>query len=408
MADHHIPFEIIPGIASPFGVSAYTGIPLTHRELASSVTFVTGHEDPEKESSSIAWDHLVGTGKTLVFLMVVQNLSKITQKLIQAGLNPNTPAAVIQEGTLPDQKIVMGSIKNIDQQADQQHIQSPAVLIVGEVVRFHSKLNWFANNPLFTKKILLTRIPEQSQDIRYLFYQYGACPYEFPVIQLVEPDEPQKVQSIIKAHTTYDWIIFTSANGVKYFDKFLQQHNSSLKTFLSCKIAAIGSKTSQAILERGSVVHCQPAQFVAEALLNELASYGSFQNKKVLILRAEEAREILVDTLRQWGAVVDDIAVYKTVLDQTADENIISMLKKDTVDWVTFTSSSTVKNFVIKLEQLGIPWPKKIKIASIGPITSQTIRELGRKVDVEADPSTIEGLVQAIYQWEETKHSDIL
>jgi uroporphyrinogen III methyltransferase/synthase len=362
--DAGIPFEVVPGVTSPLGIAAYAGIPLTHRSHTSVVTFVTGHE-PER----IDWSK-VGQAETLVILMGLTTFADIARRLIENGRSPNTPVAVVRWGTRPDQETIVGTLASLPQAI--QHLKPPATFIVGEVVGMREKLNWYERLPLFGQRIVVTRAREQSADFVARLRALGAETIELPAIRI----EPLAWE--LSDIGSYDWVIFTSVNGVRHFVKNIADIRA-----VRGRIAAIGPATRAAIEVLHLRVDAMGDEFVAESLLEALPA--SMASQRVLIPRAESARDVLPEGLRQRGADVTVLPVYRTI---AAPQSVVE------ADWITFASSSSVRNTV---ESLGIEALHRARIASIGPVTSATIRELGMKVDAEANPYTIDGLIASLF-----------
>lgn len=384
LKENDIPFEIVPGVTSAIAVPAYAGIPVTHRGLATSFAVVTGHEMSEK--STLRWDKLSTGVDTLIFLMGVANLAEITQRLIANGRAADTPAAVIQNGTKAEQRVLITTVENAAADVQRHQITSPAIFIVGEVVKLREYLKWFDTRPLFGKRILVTRARSQASKLSEMLSALGAKCIEMPAIKIVKPsDNYQAVDTALTQIHNYDYIIFTSENGVKHFFERLQLKNLDARSLANSKIAAIGSATSAELSLHGINADFVPNEFRAEALIELLKDKVS--GKRVLIPRAEEAREILPQELIRFGADVEVVPVYKTI---SAIEGRFNL---DDIDLVTFTSSSTVKNFV---NAVGAESLKNIKTAAIGPITAEALRNVGIKADIEAEEYTIKGLVEAI------------
>lgn len=380
LRENDLPFEIVPGVTSAIAVPAYAGIPVTHRGIAASFAVVTGHEDPTKEISSINWKNLATAVDTLIFLMGVANISKIVAKLIEHGRNPETPAAFIRWGTKSTQKVFVTTLKD----APNAKIQPPAIFLVGEVVNLREQLKWFDTKILFGKKILVTRARAQASKLSRALKNLGAEVLEAPTIKIAAPsDEFTSLDAAIKILREFDWIIFTSANGVEKFFERLKVHGLDSRALN--KVAAIGSATAEKLLNFGIVADVVPKNFVAESLADALKNF--VVGKKVLIARAEVARDVLPDTLKNFGADVTIAPVYKTV------PEVPTQIDFDSIDLVTFTSSSTVENFVASY---GVENLKKIPSAAIGTITAQTLKNFGVDAKIVAETFTIDGLVSAI------------
>ncbi len=391
-----IPFEIIPGITSAIAVPAYAGIPVTHRNFTSTLAIITGHEAEGKEESKINFSALSKIG-TLVFLMGVKNLPYIIENLIKEGKSPETPVAVIQWGTLPKQKTVTGVLKNIVEKVKKTGVTAPAIIIVGEVVRLREKFNWFETKLLFGKKVVVTRTREQASKLVENLEALGAYCYEIPAIK-IEPLLNENILEVIKKISNYKWIIFTSENGVKIFFKILWEAGKDWRAFGNTKIAVIGASTKKALEKLGIKPDLAPAKdFTQEGLINEFAKLD-IKNNLILIPRAKEARELLPEKLKEMGAKVEVLPIYETKICEESKKELKKALEEG-VDIITFTSSSTVKNFFKLCEDLDKEKLKDLIFASIGPITSSTLRDFGFEPHIEAKEYTIEGLVNAIAEY---------
>lgn len=394
-----LPFEIVPGITSAISVPAYAGIPVTHRAVATSFAVVTGHEDPTKAKSNMRWEHLSTGVDTLVFLMGVANLPHITKKLIENGRPADTPAAVIRWGTKPEQRVLMTTVGTAAEDVAKAQLKPPAIFIVGEVVRLREKLQWFdepKTHPLFGKTVLVTRARSQASKLTARLEQLGAKVIETPAIRLEAPADGYKaLDEAIARLADYQWLIFTSANGVeRFFDRLLAAGRDA-RALGYAKLAAIGTATAEKLKQYGLMADVIPQEFraegIIEALKGKLPPYA-----KILLPRAQEAREILPEKLRELGAVVDVAPAYQTVCGDVDGEALREQLAGGAIDLVTFTSSSTVRNLI---QILGSAAPlQTVKTACIGPVTSDTARQNGVEPDMVADTYTIDGLVETIKQ----------
>lgn len=385
LRERNIDFEIIPGISSAIAVPAYAGIPVTHRAVATSFAVITGHEDPNKIESGICWEKISTGADTLIFLMGMANLKKICEKLIANGRNKNTPAAVIRDGTKFSQKVLVTTVENAAEDVAKNNFKPPAIFIVGEVVNLRENLKWFDTKILFGKKILVTRARNQASKLGEKLEDLGAEVIEFPTIKICEPtDKFKMLDESIKNLRNFDWIIFTSVNGVEKFFERLEKFNLDSRIFYNIKIAAIGSATAEKLKNFGIHADLIPKEFCAENLIESLKN--SVAGKNILIARAEVARNILPEELKNFGANVTIAAAYKTV---SAAEKIFP----PDIDLITFTSSSTVENFV---QAFGTDILKKIKIAAIGTVTAETLKNFGITADIVAKEFTIAGLVESI------------
>ena len=380
LRENNLPFEIIPGVTSAIAVPAYAGIPVTHRGISTSFAVITGHEDPTKPESTINWEKISTAVETLIFLMGVANLPQIVKKLIENGRNPETPAALIRWGTKPAQEVFITTLA----EAPNAKILPPAIFIVGEVVKLREQLKWFETKILFGRKILVTRARTQASKLSSALKNLGAEVIECPTIKIAPPsDNFQQLDATIKNLHEFDWIIFTSANGVEKFFERLKVHGLDARALK--KVAAIGSATAEKLLSFGIIADVVPKNFVAESLAEALKNF--VDGKKVLLARAEESREVLPDTLKNFGAEVTIAPAYKTL------PEIVAQIDFDSIDLMTFTSSSTVKNFVAAY---GVDVLKKIPSAAIGTITAQTLKNFGVTPAIVAEEFKISGLVEAI------------
>jgi len=397
-----IPFEVVPGVTSAIAVPAYAGIPLTHRGLTSTVAFVTGHEDPTKDKSDIDWQALAGIG-TLVFLMGVKNLGQITETLISHGKSPATPAALIRQGTTTQQETITGTLGTIVELAQARKFSPPAILVVGLVVELRGTLNWFEQKPLFGKGVVITRPERQTDYLARLLSAEGAHPIAFPTIKIGPPASWQELDCAIDKLTTYDWLIFTSANGVQFFFERLWEKNRDLRDLKGIKICCIGPATARQIEDKGIKIDIVPKQFIAEGILQSFAAMD-LKGRKILIPRAAKARDVLPEGLNKLGASVDVVATYQTVNSGKKKEELAAMIYDNKVDVITFTSSSTVTNFV-EIMGRDFTLPAHVDVACIGPVTAATAKKAGFKIDINQEEYTMEGLVQSLVEHVKNKSS---
>ena len=392
IADAGIPFEIVPGITSSIAGPAYAGIPMTHRAHNSHVTFFTGHEDPAKTESAIDYAALAKLGGTQVMLMGVERLGSITSEMMKHGVRGDLPVALVRWATTGQQETLTGTLTDIAQKAVANDFTAPAVAVFGEVVALRDKLNWYEKRPLLGKKIVVTRTRKQASALSSKLRALGAHVIELPTIRIEPPSDLRQFAELVQDAHIYDWIVFTSANGVEaFFDIFFKLYDDS-REIGGARIAAIGPATAQRVKDFHLHVDLQPEESVAEAVVQEFKKQGSIENLKILLVRAEKARDVLPKELSGLGAIVDEAFAYRTVPETRDTSGARRQLAKDGADLITFTSSSTVENFLA----LGLPRPKGMRIASIGPITSQTARDNGLTIDVEAKRHDIDGLVDAI------------
>ncbi len=399
LAQAGIPFEIVPGVTSAIAAPAYAGIPLTHRRYNTSVAFITGHEDPTKEESTIDWSKLATGVGTLVFLMGVKNLPSITENLIAAGRDPKTPVALVRWGTTPRQVTLTGTLETIVADVKAAGLKPPSIIIVGEVIELRETLNWFEKRPLLGKTVVVTRARAQASDLVDKLSDLGAECLECPTIKVVPPDDWGHLDAAIDNLETYDWLIFTSVNGVSYFFERLYEKGLDVRAVKDVRTAAIGPATAKRLGEFGLKSDIVPETYQAESVV-EAFEKEDMEEKRVLLPRAKEARPILPVELVKLGAVVNEITAYQT---EQASENLdllIKRLEEGSIDIVTFTSSSTVKNFKALLpDDRFESLIENVAVASIGPITTDTAKELGFKVDITAKDFTIPGLCEAILQY---------
>jgi uroporphyrinogen III methyltransferase/synthase len=392
-----VDFEVVPGVTAAVAVPAYAGIPVTHRTLASTVTFVTGHEDPTKPGTQLEWPKLASASGTIVFMMGMKNLPSIAKQLLSEGRSADTPVAAIRWGTKADQQTIVGTLGDIVARTEAVHLEPPTAIVVGEVVRLRGQLNWFETKPLFGKRIVLTRPQKQAKEFSQLLAAYGAEPVEIPTIQIVPPASWQAIDAAVTRLGIYHWLIFTSVNGVRPFMERLHVAGKDARALANLRLCAIGPRTAQELGTYGLTPDVVPTQYQAEGVIAALAHAG-VRGSHILIPRAEVAREILPEQLRELGATVDVIPVYRTIAPAVDVAPLTKQFYDGQVAAVTFTSSSTVRNFV---EVFGgrdavIPLVARVVIACIGPITARTAEEYGLTVTVMPAENTVPALAEAI------------
>ncbi|WP_066635962.1 uroporphyrinogen-III C-methyltransferase [Desulfolucanica intricata] len=399
LVENNLPFEVVPGITSAISVPAYAGIPVTHRDCTSTLAIITGNEDPTKEDSGIAWDKIATGAGTLVFLMGMGNLSKITARLQEYGRPADTPAALIRWGTRPEQRTLVGTLENISYKAKEADFKNPAIILVGEVVKLREKLSWFEKKPLFGKRIVVTRSREQASVLSEAIEALGGEPWEFPTIKIEPPRDYRPMDEAINNLASFNWLIFTSVNGVKYFFNRLKFHKKDIRDLKGVKLCAIGPKTREALEQYGLLVEYVPGEYRAEQIIEGLKDMLT-PGEKILLARADIARKVLPQALKELQADVTEITAYRTLLGDSNSELLKQMLKEKNIQAVTFTSSSTVRNFI---NLLNTDNPAELLsgviLASIGPVTSETAKKLGLTIDIEAKDYTIDGLVQALLSY---------
>ena len=396
-----VDFEVVPGVTSAIAVPAYAGIPLTHRDYTSTVAFITGHENPEKDNSEIAWEKLSTGAGTLIFLMGVGNLERIAETLMLHGRSSDTPVALIRRGTVSEQTTLVGNLQNIAELAKLNRIKPPAIIVVGDVVRLRDELNWFEKRPLFGKRIVVTRARKQASNFIEGLGRLGAECIQFPSIEITSPDKWDALDRAIAALENYNWLLFTSVNGVKYFLKRLEANGKDVRDLKGLKIGAIGPKTAETWYHMGIKPDLIPAEYRAEAVVACFEKYA-VKGTKILLPRAASARELLPDELRKMGAEVDVVPAYQTVMPDYNTAMVKKMFEKGDIDMVTFTSSSTVTNFVAMFEQDDqtlLKWMEGVAIACIGPITAKTARENGFPVSLVPSHYTIESFTEGIVKY---------
>jgi uroporphyrinogen III methyltransferase/synthase len=387
-----IAFEVVPGVTAGIAAPAYAGIPITHRAVATAVTFVTGHEDPEKDASSTDWRALARSGATLVLYMGVRTLPDVVRELLDGGREPNTPAAVIERATYPSQRVITGTLATIAEQARDANVVAPAITIVGEVVRLREEIEWFERRPLAGKRIVVTRARAQASSLSARLRELGAEVIEMPAIR-IEPLDHEPLYRALDALSDYDWVVFTSQNAVELVWRAMRGRGLDARSLGRARLAAIGRATADALFERGLTADVVPEQFVAESLVEALRRREDVASRRVLLAGAADARDVLPSGLRALGAKVDEIPIYRTVLDGRGAATVAARLSAGEIDLVTLTSSSTAQLFV---DAVGPDEARAAPAASIGPVTSRTARSLGLRVDIEAGEATIAGLVEAI------------
>lgn len=397
LKENNLPFEIVPGITSAISVPAYAGIPVTHRGVAASFSVITGHEDPTKENSDIHWESLATATDTLVFLMGVANIPKITAKLMENGRSGDTPVAIIRWGTKPQQQVWTTTLADAPDMAKREGIKPPSIFLVGDVVNLREQLAWFDNTdtkPMFGTKVLVTRSRAQASKLTASLEVLGADVWEVPAIEIQDPSDGfAEIDEAIKRIREYKWLIFTSVNGVDNFFERMSEARLDGRALANAKVCAIGSATADELEAWGIIADVVPEKFVAEGVIEALQGEIA-KGDRVLIPRAKEAREVLPDTLREMGAEVDVVTAYETVKAKVDPEPLKQALSAGDIDIVTFTSSSTVKNL---LEIIGdAELLKKVKLAAIGPVTANTLKENGLEPTIVAEEYTIAGLVEAI------------
>jgi uroporphyrinogen III methyltransferase/synthase len=397
LAEAGVRFEVVPGVTSAVAAPAYAGIPVTHRGLSSSVAIVTGHEDPAKAESSVDLARLARAADTLVFLMGMGRLKEIAAELVAHGRPPTTPVALVRWGATARQEVLIGSLADIAERAEAQGFGAPVVIVVGEVVRLREKLRWFDNRPLFGKRIVVTRSRAQASDLAALLAERGAEPIEFPVIRIAPPDDFGALDPAIERLGSYDWVIFASPNAVDALMTRCLQLGKDVRAWGRARLCAIGPATARRLQEMGLHVDLVPERFVAEGVVDAFAGVD-VAGRRFLLPRSNIGRELVADLLTERGAHVEAVLAYQTLPDTGDAEDMRARLREGEIDAVTFTSSSTVRNFHAALGLDEEPaLLDGVVIACIGPITAAAAGELGLTVDIVAEPP-IPAFVEAIVQ----------
>src|SRR5580658_25880 len=388
-----VPFEIVPGVSSAYAAPAYAGIPVTHRKYAASFTVATGHEDPSKAASSLDWAKLADPQRTLVLLMAIANLREIARELIAHGLAPQTPAAVVQDGTRPSQRTVLGRLDSIADDVAAAEIGAPAVVVIGGVAALRTQLRWFDTGALFGKRVLITRAGEQSGEFARALLARGAQPVLAPVIAIVPVDDTSAADLAFQDLASYSWLVFTSQNGVDAFFARLAAEKRDARSIGRAKVAAIGERTAGRLRICGVIADLVPAEFISEEIAREVIARSS-AGDRVLLYRAQEARDVLPQMLQEAGLTVTIVAAYTTVIPPDAH----FAQKVSEADVLTFTSASTVRGFVALLgDRIAPSQAANGKcIACIGPITASAAAQAGLNVDVVAPVHTTLGLLDAL------------
>jgi uroporphyrinogen III methyltransferase/synthase len=394
-----IPFEIVPGVTAAIGAAAYAGIPLTHRHVTTSVAFVTGHENPDKDASDIDWEKLsLGSG-TVVFYMGVKNLPTITGNLMAHGRSPQTPVALIRWGTRAEQEVLQGTLGDIADLARHHGFKAPAITVVGEVVNLRQKLAWFDRRPLFGTGILVTRAADQAGEFGDLLATRGARVFECPTIRLIPPESTEEMDRAIAALATFDWIIFTSVNAVQFFFARLTARGLDSRALGCCRICAVGPKTAAALAPHGIRADLVPDDYKAEGVVAEFRKLQP-TGLKILFPRADKAREVIPKELAAMGAQVTAPVAYCNVIPDAMPQAALQALEERRIHCVTFTSSSTVQNLAAMLgENRFLHLLDGVTVAAIGPITSRTCRELGLEVQIEPKEYTLAAMTEEIVQF---------
>ncbi len=394
---HGIPFEVVPGITAAVAVPAYAGIPVTHREITSTMSVVTGHVSPDKPRTDLDWEAFAGRIGTLIFYMGARNLPYIVERLIDHGRPKDTPIALIQWGTTPKQRTLVGTLEDIVPRARQASFTPPVLIVVGEVVALRSQLDWFESKPLFGVRVLVTRARDQAGDLSESLIRHGAEPVEAPLIRFEAPDDWSEADAALSGLSGYDHLVFTSGNAVEAFFTRLSEQGLDARALGGVHVAAVGQATAGALRRRGIEADCQPDVFRAGKLVEALAANRDLRDARILFPAADIAGTAVVDGLTAAGASVTKVTVYRTVMEEVLPDGIASMLQDRKIHLAVFTSSSAVTAFVRAVGTDGLQrLAGGIRIACIGPSTAATAENAGLSVDIVPGQATVPALVEAI------------
>jgi len=397
LAEQFIPFEIVPGITAALAAASYTGIPLTHRSKSSSLVFLTGHEDPNKEESRIHMEEYVRFGGTLCIYMGMKNLDSLVSQLIEAGMDKETPVAVVQWATTPRQLTLRSPLGELSRRVKEKNIHSPAVIIIGEVAGADTRFSWFESKPLFGRRVLITRSRKQTGRLRDMLGDLGAEVVEIPLIEIRPTVNRQVLGEVFAEIATYEWIVFTSPNGVRYFFEYFWKAFKDIRSIGGARFAAIGEGTAREIEKQGLEVDLVPRESVAESLGEALVGSESLPSANVLVVTGNRNRDVLVDMLEEGEAIVDTLQVYETVKAKLEEIDDLASIREEGFDYVLFTSSSIVESYVENRHKLeGENARRKPVPVSMGPITSEALRKHDIPVDIEAEESSMQSLVDSL------------
>ncbi len=402
LAQNNVPFEVVPGVTSATAAATYAGIPITHRDYTATVAFITGHEDPSKASSNIDWSKIATGIGTIVVYMGIKNLPSIVKNLIDNGRDSQTPVAVVRWASTPEQKSVFGTLETIADIVKEADIKPPALIVIGEVVNLRSTIDWFEKRALFGKRAIVTRTREQASDLVAGLEEAGASCYECSTINIEAIENYDILDEALERIDEYHWILFTSLNGVKYFFKRLYGKGMDARDLKGPDIGVVGKSTADLLLKYGVNADLIPPLFTSDGLAESLLDQG-VEGRNILIPRAREGREIMPETLRGAGAQVTVAPVYQNIPPQGRKDELRAELESGQVDMVTFTSSSTVSNFLTMVDPENQEELEKmmqgVKIVAIGPITAKTVTDSGLQVDIQPEKFTIPAMIRAIIDY---------
>lgn len=395
LRNENIDFEVVPGITSPIGGLCYAGIPITHRDHASSFHVITGHPRKDgKETKEINWNALANVKGTLVFLMGIANLKNISENLIKEGKDKETPVAFVSWATRSNQRVITATLENAYEVAIREEVKAPTLIVVGTVVNLREKLNFFEEKPLFGKNIVVTRCRTQSSSLVEKISDMGGNPIEIPTIKIQKIEDNKELEDEIEQIKDYTYIIFSSKNAVDIFFEKLNDLGYDARVLYNSKVCAVGGETAKSLKERGLIADIVPQKYVAEGLYEELKDIIN-ENDKILIPRAKNARDFLVNKLSE-KCYIKEVITYESVIDNDKKDLALEVIADEKVDYITFASSSTVKNFITLIGEENLKKLESKKIISIGPITSKTIEEFGLEVYKEAEVATIDNMINII------------
>ena len=393
--DAGVDFEIVPGITAALAASEYTGIMLTDRRYSSQVAFITGREAEGKEDTNIDWNVLAHFPGTLVFYMGIGTLPTIAEKLMANGMSGDTSAALVANATFPTQKVVRATLSRIVETCGREQIEPPALIIVGAAAQGEAGLNWFMRKPLFGRTIVVTRDADGNAEMAQKIAARGGNPVEFTTMAIQPLTDRTEFLQVLTELTTYDWVIFTSPNGVTVFFDALHVLGKDARVFASVKLATLGAKTAASLAQYGLQADFVPTVFTGRELGIQLMAYANLHDKKVLLLRSELASDELVEVLQQAGARVRDVSIYTAVPRRGDAAGLEDQIRRDQIHWLTFASPSSVRGLFEQVRP-DVVNAGKAKVASIGPVTSRELAQFGVRIDVEATEHTVDGMLDAI------------
>jgi uroporphyrinogen III methyltransferase/synthase len=391
-----VPFEVVPGVSSIFGALAYAGIPITDRRHGASFAVVTGHKDPGKVTRETRWDLLACAADTLIILMGMRNLAQIVDRLLEAGRSPATPSAVVMSGTLPAQRVVTAPLGELARAAERAGVGAPAVAVVGDVVALRDALAWYERQPLFGRRVLVTRAPEQSNELVAALAQAGAEAVLAPLVRLAPADDASALDAALDRLADYDSIVFTSANAVRFTALRARERNVALAPG-GARVVCVGPATASAALEAGLPVHrAPPARYDAEAVLEQLLAEGEVRGQRFLVPRSDLARDVLPEGLRAAGAQVDAVVAYRNEPAEIDRAWLRGELIAGRLDVLTFASPSAAQRFAALLDEDARAAALRCTIAAIGPVTARALAAAGLPAQVVAQSATAAGLVEEL------------